>query len=280
MVNVTNGKLIRLLVDDEPFDVRYGDLRQPRAGARPPRRRAAPGGRVELADRATRYASTRPGSSRSPSARSPRSTTRSSRSTSALRVVVQSELVANEPLPRDERARRSSTASAIRPARCDLRAPSSPSATARTTSGDPRPPDAGERSAHGRRRWTTWSTGPTTGTSASRSEPDLAAYDGQRRSSRPGSRCGSSSSSPTAGPRGARCRRCATRSRRRWPRREHTGWDGLVAAPARVPRRLLGARRRRDRGRPRAAAGGALRAVPRRSRRAPGPSSARSRPRG
>jgi alpha,alpha-trehalose phosphorylase len=27
MVNVTNGKLIRLLVDDEPFDVRYGKLR-------------------------------------------------------------------------------------------------------------------------------------------------------------------------------------------------------------------------------------------------------------
>ena len=28
MVNVTNGKLIRLLVDDEPFDVRYGTLRR------------------------------------------------------------------------------------------------------------------------------------------------------------------------------------------------------------------------------------------------------------
>src|SRR4051812_50116114 len=26
MINVTNGKLIRLLVDDEPFDVRYGRL--------------------------------------------------------------------------------------------------------------------------------------------------------------------------------------------------------------------------------------------------------------
>jgi alpha,alpha-trehalose phosphorylase len=26
MINVTNGKLIRLLVDDEPFDLRYGDL--------------------------------------------------------------------------------------------------------------------------------------------------------------------------------------------------------------------------------------------------------------
>jgi alpha,alpha-trehalose phosphorylase len=28
VINVTNGKLIRLLVDDEPFDVRYGDLRR------------------------------------------------------------------------------------------------------------------------------------------------------------------------------------------------------------------------------------------------------------
>jgi alpha,alpha-trehalose phosphorylase len=27
LINVTNGKLVRLLVDDEPFDVRYGDLR-------------------------------------------------------------------------------------------------------------------------------------------------------------------------------------------------------------------------------------------------------------
>src|SRR5215831_6751987 len=26
-INVTNGKIIRLLVDDEPFDVRYGELR-------------------------------------------------------------------------------------------------------------------------------------------------------------------------------------------------------------------------------------------------------------
>jgi alpha,alpha-trehalose phosphorylase len=28
IVNVTNGKLIRLLVDDEPFDIRYGELRR------------------------------------------------------------------------------------------------------------------------------------------------------------------------------------------------------------------------------------------------------------
>jgi alpha,alpha-trehalose phosphorylase len=28
IINVTNGKLIRLFVDDEPFDIRYGDLRE------------------------------------------------------------------------------------------------------------------------------------------------------------------------------------------------------------------------------------------------------------
>src|SRR5581483_11661394 len=28
LINVTNGKLFRLLIDDEPFDVRYGTLRK------------------------------------------------------------------------------------------------------------------------------------------------------------------------------------------------------------------------------------------------------------
>src|SRR3954454_19717661 len=28
LINVTNGKIIRLLLDDEPFDVRYGELRK------------------------------------------------------------------------------------------------------------------------------------------------------------------------------------------------------------------------------------------------------------
>ena len=38
VVNVTNGKVIRLLVGDEPFDIRYGTLRLARARARLPRR--------------------------------------------------------------------------------------------------------------------------------------------------------------------------------------------------------------------------------------------------
>ncbi|MGH3546925.1 MAG: hypothetical protein ACRDQU_02115 [Pseudonocardiaceae bacterium] len=44
-------KLIRVLVDDEPFDIRYGELRKRRAPARPPGRRAAPPGRVILTGR-------------------------------------------------------------------------------------------------------------------------------------------------------------------------------------------------------------------------------------
>ena len=52
VINVTNGKLIRLLVDDEPFDIRYGELLHHervldfRAG------HADPAGRLGLAGRA------------------------------------------------------------------------------------------------------------------------------------------------------------------------------------------------------------------------------------
>ena len=71
IINVTNGKLIRLLVEDEPFDVRYGELRHHermldlRAGTLHPRassgrrRRAGRSGRartrlVSLTQRADR----------------------------------------------------------------------------------------------------------------------------------------------------------------------------------------------------------------------------------
>ena len=98
VVNVTNGKLIRLLVDDEPLDVRYGDLLEHRrlldfrAGtlARKLRWRSPAGRVVEI--RSTRLVSL------------------VERAVVAIvyevrpiddyaRVVLQSELVANEPLP-------------------------------------------------------------------------------------------------------------------------------------------------------------------------------------
>jgi alpha,alpha-trehalose phosphorylase len=103
IVNVTNGKLIRLLVDDEPFDVRYGELRAHereldlRAGVlRRTAEWASPAGQavrissvrlvsyVQRAVAAIRYEV------------EPLET--------SARVVIQSELVANEPLPSADRA--------------------------------------------------------------------------------------------------------------------------------------------------------------------------------
>jgi alpha,alpha-trehalose phosphorylase len=98
VVNVTNGKIMRLLVDDEPFDVRYGALRSHervldlRAGVL--RRRVE---WVSPTDRPVRVTSVRLVSF-------------AQRAIAALQyeveplegrtpVVVQSELVANEPLP-------------------------------------------------------------------------------------------------------------------------------------------------------------------------------------
>ncbi|MFC5910037.1 family 65 glycosyl hydrolase, partial [Streptacidiphilus monticola] len=99
VIDVTNGKLIRLLVDDEPFDVRYGQLLD----------------HERVLDMRTGVLS-RTCTWRSPSGRTVR--VRSSRLVSltqravaavayeveavdqAVRVVVQSELVANEELPK------------------------------------------------------------------------------------------------------------------------------------------------------------------------------------
>jgi len=98
VINVTNGKLLRLLVDDEPFDVRYGDLRSHercldlRAGTLTRRAEwASPAGRtvrvcsvrmVSLSQRAVAAICYEVEAVDTP-----------------VRVVVQSELVANETLP-------------------------------------------------------------------------------------------------------------------------------------------------------------------------------------
>jgi alpha,alpha-trehalose phosphorylase len=109
IVNVTNGKLIRLLVDDEPFDVRYGELRSHervldlRAGVL---RRTAEW--VSPTGQPVRISSTRLVSF-------------SQRAVAAVlydvepldaptRLVVQSELVANEPLPDTEQDPRAAAA--------------------------------------------------------------------------------------------------------------------------------------------------------------------------
>ncbi|HEV7207505.1 MAG TPA: glycosyl hydrolase family 65 protein [Mycobacteriales bacterium] len=99
LINVTNGKLMRLLVDDEPFDVRYGELAEHerlldlRAGTlRRTCRWTSPAGK-QITVCSTRLVSF------------------THRSVAAIeyiveavdepvRLVLQSELVANEPLPR------------------------------------------------------------------------------------------------------------------------------------------------------------------------------------
>src|SRR5215218_5115144 len=94
LVNVTNGKIIRLLVDDEPFDVRYGRLRAHDLRAGVLRRRAE---WVSPAGQEVRLSSVRLVSF-------------AQRGVAAIlyeveplgapaRLVVQSELVTNEPLP-------------------------------------------------------------------------------------------------------------------------------------------------------------------------------------
>jgi alpha,alpha-trehalose phosphorylase len=98
LINVTNGKLLRLLVDDEPFDVRYGRLE---AHERALDLRAGTLTRdvrwVSPAGQAVRVRSTRLVSF------TQRAIAAISYEVEAIgdraRVVVQSELVANEPLP-------------------------------------------------------------------------------------------------------------------------------------------------------------------------------------
>ncbi len=98
MINVTNGKLIRLLVDDEPFDVRYGELHSHerildfRAGVLSRRAEWS-----SPSDHRIKVASTRLVSlvERSVAAIS----YQVEAVTHPVRLVVQSELVANEALP-------------------------------------------------------------------------------------------------------------------------------------------------------------------------------------
>ena len=70
----------------------------------------------------------------------------------------------------------------------------------------------------------------------------------------------------------APCRRCATRSSAALAAARHTGWDGLLAAQRAYLDEFWDARRRRDRGRRRAPAGGAVRRCSTCSRPARGPS--------
>jgi alpha,alpha-trehalose phosphorylase len=101
VINVTNGKLVRLLVDDHPLDVRYGELRSHE------RRLDFRTGVLE------RSAEWLPESGRGIRMRSTRLVSLTQRSIAAIRyevepvdtavrIVIQSELIANEALPAPE----------------------------------------------------------------------------------------------------------------------------------------------------------------------------------
>ncbi|AUG78982.1 glycosyl hydrolase [Kitasatospora sp. MMS16-BH015] len=101
VINVTNGKLIRLLVDDEPFDLRYGELRSHQRSL---------DFREGLLRRAAEWTSP---AGRTVKVASTRLVSLTQRAVAAVeykvtavdgpvRIVVQSELVANEQLPAGE----------------------------------------------------------------------------------------------------------------------------------------------------------------------------------
>ncbi|GAA1117339.1 MULTISPECIES: glycoside hydrolase family 65 protein [Kitasatospora] len=102
VINVTNGKIIRLLVDDEPFDLRYGDLHQHQRS-------------LDFRDGVLRRTAewTSP-AGRTVKVSSARLVSLTQRAVAAfdytveavdgpVRIVLQSELVANEQLPDGER---------------------------------------------------------------------------------------------------------------------------------------------------------------------------------
>ena len=167
VVNVTNGKIIRLLVEDEPFDLRYGDARTPRAGARPARRAAA---------RARSCGPRRPAAGSRCARR--RLVSFTQRAVAAIEyvvepldgefpVVVQSELVANETMPAASGDPRAAAALAA-PLVSEMHDADGPA-------GGPRPPHPGQRAADGGRRWTTSSTAPRAPTASARRGPTTSA---------------------------------------------------------------------------------------------------------
>ena len=253
VVNVTNGKIIRLLVGDSPFDVRYGSCAATNACLifAPACCAAAPSGPPRPI---SRCGSARRVWCRSPSAPIAAISYEVEPVDEAVRVVVQSELMANEELPALGRR------PAGRPG-VDARR-SQASSTQQRRAGGPGPPHSGQRAAR-RRGDASRARRPREA-----SDVDVEAFEdlarvlvAPRRSS-PAQTLGWSSTSRTAGRASARRRRLldqvsAALSRRTPP----AGTDCLGAAC--VPRRVLGTRRRGDRRRSRTATGDPFRDVPR-----------------
>ncbi len=255
VVNATNGKLIRLLVGDEPFDLRYGHLESHervldlRAGTL--RREVVwtspTGDKVRIIS--TRLVSL---AQRSIAAID----YRVEPIDKPLRIVVQSELVANEPLP--TRAGDPRSAAAAGALESELH-----------STYDLRGVLVHRTKRSGLRMAASYDhvvDGPSDLRAVNHSEPDLArttistviepgkplrltkfvAYGWSRQRSTPALRDQVAAAVLEA---------------------NHTGLGRPPAPPARVPRRLLGPSRRRDRRRGAPSAGAAVRDVPRPSGR-------------
>ena len=224
-INVTNGKLIRLLVDDEPFDVRYGDAAS-RTSACSTCAPACCGARSSGSRRRARRVALR----------STRLVSFVHRSVAAIHYEV-------EPL--DAAARGSScspSSSPTSPCPSAVRRPARGGRAARaararvttaTTICAPRSSTARARAACGwRRRWTTSSTGPTASHATVRERAGPRARDDHDRARARPDAARRRSSSPTAGRASARSRRCATRSRPRSRRRAGPAGTACAAASA------------------------------------------------
>ena len=253
IVNVTNGKIIRLLVDDEPFDVRYGQLLAHERDARPARRRAAASRGVAVAGRPGR-----------------------ARPLDAARLV-RAALRRGDPVRgRAARAagarRRAVGARRQRAGACALggsRAPprrwsrrSSRRSSSTTELRVVLVHSPAAASSGWRRGWTTWSTGRPGTDTAAESRADLGRVTVAARPRARTAPAGSSSSSPTPGRASARSPRFATRS---WPRWQRRGTPAGTASSTGQRAYLDEFWERADvelDGRHRAPAGDALRALP------------------
>ena len=252
IINVTNGKIIRLLVDDEPFDLRYGQVH---------RHQRVLDLQSGTLTREVRWSSP---AGKTVKVRSERLVSLTQRAVAAIcyevevedpaLIVVQSELVANEQLPTSSRRRPARRGRAAQPAgrraapqrrrRRDARPPHPPLRAARGRGDGPRGPrprghqdhlrgQRGHRAHHGH----------------------LPAGAGHRAAGGqvPGLRL------VVAAVAACRARPGPGRARGRPLHR----LGGAARRAAHVPRRVLDHRGRRDRRRRRAAAGRPRRGVPR-----------------
>ena len=209
-INVTNGKIVRLLVDDEPFDLRYGKLHS---------HERVLDLRSGLLRRTCEWTSPAGGTVR---VRSTRLVSFTQRAIAAVayevepvdakvRVVVQSELVANEQLPRptgDPRvaAGLESPLNAEEDFAPDMRL----RLVHRTTHSGLRVAAAADHVVHG----------PAPTRTSSESSGDVGRLT-VTSVLVPGEQLRLEKLSPTAGPEPAHCRPCATRSTRHSPGAEH-----------------------------------------------------------